>query len=159
MHDKEAGMTSLRVIEARTFVCVETHTKNRKGQSLGREATQTQPQQQVLPHLQCRKEDRRGKPERQVHGNSQCVWRIQEDERHLGELEERAYTNDVVDYTLFLGSLMLGSSTEPRETKSRCCVKRSRLSCVRMGLKASPRRRAEHQLRKHELRPPRSPVA
>ena len=41
MHDKEAGMTSLRVIEARTFVCVETHTKNRKGQSLGREATQT----------------------------------------------------------------------------------------------------------------------
>ena len=42
---------------------------------------------------------------------------------------------------------------EPRETKSRSYVKRSRACCVRTRIEETPRRRAEYQLQKHRLRP------
>ena len=90
----------------------------------------------------------------------QGVRRMQEDETHHDELAGRTCTNDIMDYTSFLGPLMLGSSGgASRDEVEKLCVKRSRSWCLRTWLKASPRRKVEHPMRKHRLRPPGSPVA
>ena len=49
----------------------------------------------------------------------QGVRRMQEDETHHDELAGRTCTNDIMDYTSFLGPLMLGSSGGSLERRSR----------------------------------------